>query len=389
MKKIIVNNGSVSKKYALFDSDKEIMSAHYEMLPEGFVVTETAADGEKEAQIDRKIFDKSFSDFIGKLLDRKLLSDKKEISAIGVRIVAPGKYFQEHRLIDDKFLFNLDDISDLSPLHVKPVQKELSDIRAELGNSAKIFSISDSAFHGTITTAARLYALPREMMEKLGLYRYGYHGISVSSVVNEINKGSEKYQNIVVCHLGGGSSITAVKGNQSFDTTMGFSPLEGLPMATRSGDVDPNVLISIVDSEGFDTAELQEFLYKKCGMKGLSGISGDTRVILDEIAKGNKDAENALDLYVYQIQKTIGAFFTALGGLDALIFTGTIGERSAEVRRRICDKLSLIGVKLNPGKNKLQINGDGQISSDDSRVRVLAVRTKEAEEMARIIETLV
>ncbi len=237
--------------------------------------------------------------------------------------------------------------------------------------------------------SAKLYAFPKKIIEKLGLYRYGYHGISVSSVVDDVKKNYTEYNNLVVCHLGGGSSITAVKNGQSFDTTMGFSPLEGLPMSTRAGSADPNALISIMDSEDFDTKELQNFLYKECGLKGLSGLSNDTRVILDEVSKGNPDAIKALDLYIYQIQKTIGSYFTVLGGLDAIIFTGTIGERSAEVRRRICNGLSILGVEMDPGKNKLQINGDGQITGTESKVKIFAIRTKEIKEMFRILQTLI
>lgn len=388
MKTIIVNNGSSSKKYALFDDDKEILFAHYEKTPTNFILTETVNDVDTETEIDEAFFVESFSDFVNKLITNKLIANRKEISAVAVRVVAPGLYFQEHRLIDKEYLFNLDNISDLSPLHVKPAQQEISNIIEELSD-AKIFAISDSAYHKTMNQSAKLYAFPKKLIEKLGLYRYGYHGISVNSVVDDLKNNYGEFNNVIVCHLGGGSSITAVKNGQSFDTTMGFSPLEGLPMATRAGSADPNALISIMNSEDFDTKELQNFLYRDCGVKGLSGISNDTRVILDEVAKGNQDATKALDLYVYQIQKTIGSYFTVLGGLDAVIFTGTIGERSAEVRKRICAKLQILGIELDPGKNKLQITDDGPIHGPNSKVKIFAIRTKEIKKMSKILQTLV
>jgi acetate kinase len=388
MKTIIVNNGSASKKYALFDGEKEVLSSHYEKTPSSFILTETIGNSDTEIGIDESIFTESFSDFINKLIEKKLIVNRKEISAVAVRVVAPGLYFQEHHLVDNEYLYNLDNISDLSPLHVKPTQIEISNIKDELSD-VRIFAISDSAYHKTMNQSAKLYAFPKKLIEKLGLYRYGYHGISVNSVVDEVKNNYGEFNNIIVCHLGGGSSITAVKNGQSFDTTMGFSPLEGLPMATRAGSADPNALISIMDSEDFDTKELQNFLYKECGLKGLSGISSDTRVILDEVAKGNQDAINALELYVYQVQKTIGAYSTVLGGFDALVFTGTIGERSAEVRKRICAGLQTLGVFLDPGKNKIQINGDGSIHGAESKIKIFAIRTKEIKEMSKILQTLV
>jgi acetate kinase len=388
MKTIIVNNGSSSKKYALFDEDKEILSSHYEKTPTNFILTETVLNTDTETEIKEEIFTESFSDFVNKLITKKLIVNRREISAVAVRVVAPGLYFQEHRLIDKEYLFNLDNISDLSPLHVKPTQQEISNIIDEL-SEARIFAISDSAYHKTMNQSAKLYAFPKKLIEKLGLYRYGYHGISVNSVVDDLKNNYGEFSKVVVCHLGGGSSITAVKDGQSFDTTMGFSPLEGLPMATRTGSADPNALISIMNSEDFDTKELQNFLYRDCGIKGLSGISSDTRVILDEVAKGNQDATKALDLYVYQIQKTIGSYFTVLGGLDAVIFTGTIGERSAEVRKRICAGLQVLGIYIDPGKNKLQITGDGSIYGDESKIKVFSIRTKEIKEMSKILQTLI
>jgi len=387
-KTIIVDNGSTSKKYALYDNLTQSLFSHYEKIPETFLLTEVKSGDEKESKISPETFDNSFADFIDRLFKYDLIGTEDDIGTIAIRIVAPGKFFQDHRLINKDYLMKLDEVCELSPLHIKPVKAELANIKDRLGE-VKIVSISDSAFHKTITEPAKMYAFPFELTEKLELYRYGYHGISVSSVLREFSNNFGEAANIIVCHLGGGSSVTAIKNGRSFDTSMGFSPLEGLPMATRIGNADINAVISVMDSENFDSTELQTFLYKECGMKGLSGVSDDTRVILEAAQKGNKNAELALNVYAYQIKKTIGAYRTVLGSLDALIFTGTIGERSAEIRRRICDGLESIGISIDLAKNKVQLSGRGLIGTPSSPIKIAVLPTSEIEEMAKISATII
>lgn len=387
-KTIIVNNGSTSKKYAFYTGDEFNFFAHYEQTPEKLIVTENLRGIEKEQGISVDIFKNSFSDFVDKLLEYKLLDSEDDVTGVAVRIVAPGKVFQSSQIIDDDYLEKLDEVYHLSPLHLKPVKEELAYIKSRLPG-VKIVAISDSEFHKSITGPAKIYALPKKITEKLGLYRYGYHGISVSASLREYTEKfstPEKVVNekIIICHLGGGSSITAIKDGKSFDTSMGFSPLEGLAMASRSGNVDPNALLAIMDSEDFDTKELQNFLYKECGMLGISGITADTRELLELDRSGHADAKLALDFYIYHIQKIIGSFSVVMGGLDTIVFTGTIGERSAEMRKRICEKLEILGIILDAGKNKMQLNGDGLINSADSKVKVVALSTEEIDEMAKI-----
>ncbi|HMP67367.1 MAG TPA: acetate/propionate family kinase [Candidatus Paceibacterota bacterium] len=382
-KTIIINNGSTSKKYAFFDNENYLFFGHYEETPNGFLVIEKLKSVEKEEKINKEIFANSFSDFVNKLLDYKLIESEDDITSVAIRIVAPGKIFQKHQIVDDDFLYALDQVYNLSSLHLKPVKEEIFNIKERLGNK-KILAISDSAFHSDLPDVARIYAIPESIAEKKEIYRYGYHGISVASVYNKFIKNYGPAEKIIVCHLGGGSSITAIKNGKSVDTSMGFSPLEGLPMASRIGGIDPNALITIMDSEDFDPAEMQNFMYKECGMLGISGLSSDTRVLIEEASKKNYRADLALNFYAYNVKKYIGQYYAVLGGLDAIIFTGTIGERSAEMRQRICNDLESLGIKIDLSKNKLKVNDDGLINDDNSTAKIAVLKTAEIEEMARI-----
>jgi len=387
MLNIIVNNGSTSKKYALFNKDERVYFAYYEKTPKGFLLTETVDEKDLEIEIDQEIFDTSFSHFIDSLLSKSFIKSEDDITSVTFRTVAPRKYFQEHKIIDSDFLEKLDDVFEMSPLHIKPLKESISFVSDRLPGVTKV-SISDSAFHRTLLDEAKIYALPTDLTEKLELYRYGYHGISVEYVVGYLNESDSLGDKAIICHLGGGSSVTAIKDGKSIDTSMGFSPLEGLPMATRVGNADPNSLIAIMDEMNFDTLELQDFLYKNCGVSAISGLSSDTRVLLEEVNKGNKEAELAINFYVYSIKKYIGAYATLLGGLDSLIFTGKIGERSAEVRKRVCEGLKVWGGDLDLSKNKLQVSGSGKISSSESKIDVQVVRTNEVEEMNKLAQKL-
>jgi len=382
-KTIIINNGSASKKYALYEGNVALFNIHYEQTPTNYIVTEISNKEEKEEQIDSSIFKESFSDFIDRLLKYDFISYEDDIDAVALRIVAPGKLFQEHRIIDKNYLVKLDDICELSPLHITPVKKEISEVRERLPK-VKLVAVSDSSFHKTMGENARMYAFPCKLTEELELYRYGYHGLSVASVVRLSEEKNSNLKKVVVCHLGGGSSITAVKNGQSVDTSMGFSPLEGVPMATRAGSADPNALISLINSEDFTTSELQEFLYHECGLKGISGTSGDTRIILEKAKEGDKRSQLALSVYIYQIVKTISSYYPVLGGLDAVIFTGTIGVRSAWIREQICEGLSIYSISIDLSKNKLSIKGEADLSSSESKTKVLVIPTAEIDEMAQI-----
>lgn len=381
---LIINNGSASKKYALYKDEELLFNVHYERVADSYIKTEWLGEDEKETDIDFEFFKTAFSDFIKTSIKNNIITSEEDISKIGLRVVAPSTYFQDHHIVDDDFMEILDIKRNLSPLHIKPVQEEISDVIEKMPK-VDMYAISDSAFHRDKPTYANIYAYPKNITKDLELYRFGYHGISVSSIVQSLRKSKRLPENLIVCHLGGGSSITAVKNGRSIDNTMGYSPLEGLPMATRIGNADPNSLFAIMDELDLDVKEIQNLLYKECGSKGISGVSGDTREILKMDKEGNKDAKLALDYYAYEIKKFLGAYATILGGLDMIVFTGTIGNRSADVRNRICDGLDYLGVVLDKSKNKLTIKGDGNIESNDSKVELLVLKTDEMKEMNRIL----
>ena len=384
MLNIIVNNGSASKKYSFYKDEDLLMSAHYEKIDNSFFKTEITTKQSSDEEVSIDVFKAAFKDFINTLIKEKLINSEEDISRVGIRIVAPGTFFQNNYLVDSKFLENLEDKKIISALHIGPVQKEISEI---LDNMPKIpiYAISDSAFHKDKPKFSNVYAYPKDITEKFDLYRFGYHGLSVSSIINRLKGEGKLPENLIICHLGGGSSITAVKNGLSIENSMGYSPIEGIPMATRSGNVDPNSLFAIMDEKDFTTEEMQRFLYKECGVKGISGLSGDTRVILIEAQKGNVDAKLALDYYSYEIQKTIGAYMTILGGLDTIVFTGTIGNRSSDIRKRICDNLEVLDISIDQSKNKLMIKTEGNIKNNLSKVDVLVIETHEMMEMNRIL----
>lgn len=387
MLNIIVNNGSASKKYSLYEQGETIFHVHYEKVEDYFLKTEKRKDSEESVEIESEEFENAYNSFIDSLIKYGFIKDEQGISSIGIRIVAPGTFFLNHYKIDSNFLENLEENKKLSPLHIAPVQKEITDILDRMPK-IDLYAISDSAFHKDKPDYANIYAYPKDLTEKLDLHRFGYHGLSVSSIIEFLKNKEELPEKLIVCHLGGGSSITAILDGKSIDNTMGYSPIEGIPMATRSGNIDPNTIFSIMDEKDFDTGEMQKFLYKECGFKGISGLTGDTRVILKETYNGNNDARLALDYYAYEIKKIIGSYKTILGGLDTIVFTGTIGVRSSDVRKRICDGLEQTGIELDQVKNKLTVKDSNYINTDTSESKILVVETYEMDEMNRILDQI-
>lgn len=349
---LAVNTGSASKKYAIYDRDKEVFRAHLEWDGGGLMAT--FRFGEREEK--RSVSEAEFSHGVELVLDRAeeagIISDRAEIGRVGARIVAPGEYFYSHRLIGESFFRRLEEAMEEAPLHIAPITKELAEIREALPG-ADMIAVSDSEFHATLTPETRTYALPKEAAEKYGIYRYGYHGTSVRSALRGAEKLFGKVPGrVIVCHLGSGASLTAVRDGKSFDTTMGFTPLEGLVMGTRIGDIDPGALIYLGEKLGLSYGKLEEYLNKECGLLALSGKTADIRELLKLEADGDGSAKLALGVFVYRVRKYIGAYAAAMGGADALIFTATIGERSSILRERIVEGLDFLGFRVNKRKNK-------------------------------------
>lgn len=384
-----MNPGSASRKYAFYENKKEILSVRFEKdgSSGGFIATYQFGKHKKEIKLTQNGFEKSMSMVIDFSIKEKFINDKKEIAAIGFRIVAPGGFFNKVRTINADYIKKLKAMREAAPLHIGPALSEIEKA-VKLLPATKKLGVSDSAFHSTMPEVAITYGIPLATARKLEIRRFGFHGTSVESVLRKVQKKFKKMPGrIIICHLGSGASITAIKNGASIDTSMGFTPLEGVLMGTRSGDIDAGALIYLAKKLKLSYGELDEYLNKKSGLLGVSGKSSDVRELL-ALEKKNPKTTLALDIFVYRIKKYIGAYTAALGGLDLLIFTATIGERSDIIRGRICHGLEPLGIVLDKKKNKETTQGEGFIQTQKSKVKIAVIKTNETEEIALKIQDL-
>lgn len=327
MKIITINIGSRSKKYSLFN-----------------------AEGEVEARLEIEGLEEGS---FGKFVEENNIN--AEEVKVGIRIVAPGKFFVQNRMVDDGYLANLKEAAQIAPLHIEPVIKEIDNIKNKYPG-IEIYAASDSAFHKSIPDVARVYAIPEKLRREYGIERQGYHGLSLASVVAQIQKEMVVPEKMVVCHMGGGTSVTALKDGLSVDTSMGWTPLEGVPMAERVGSIDPGVLAFISQKLSLNGIELEKFISTECGIEAISGSEkGDFRNLLkieNEETDEGKRAKLALDVYTLSITKEIGRMAAILNGCDAIAFTGAIGERSVPMRKRIVKGLEYLNIVLDQEKNE-------------------------------------
>ena len=390
MKILVINCGSSSLKYQLFDMDNE------EVLAKGLVErigiegsqikhTKTGMDSIVTVTPipDHKVGIKLVLDA---LLDKAhgVLSSLGELSAVGHRVVHGAEDFASSVRLDPKVMAALKECVPLAPLHNPANIMGIEAVTDALPSIPQV-CVFDTAFHQTMPQHAFIYGVPYGYYEKYRVRRYGFHGTShyfVSRRAAEmLDRPIEKLK-IVTCHLGNGSSITAVDGGRSMDTSMGFTPLAGVLMGTRSGDVDPALLPFIAQAEKLDMKEIDSLLNKKSGLLGVSGISSDLRDIEAAADKGEKRAKLALDVLTYGVKKYIGAYAAAMGGLDALVFTAGVGENSATVRSMVCQGMDFLGIKIDAQKNDVR-GKEADISAGESRVRVLVIPTNEELMIAR------
>ena len=380
---LVLNPGSSSFKYALYS-----MTGN-----EGSFRETQVAKGTLEHSIENSIKEcrstcRSTSEAVEKVLS--LISKdglpEMKIEAIGCRVVHGGSEFIEPTLITDEVLPRLLALNDLAPLH-NPIALETINLIRVLLPDIPCIAVFDTAFHQTIPLEAATYGLPHELCEKEGLRRYGFHGISYRHVSELLLKqfGRNPDENrMIVCHLGSGASVCAIKDGKSVDTSMGFTPTEGLLMGTRCGDIDPGLILHLMRTNYLSAERLEETLNHKSGLLGVSGISADVRDLEAAALTGNIRAEEALALFAYRVMKYIGSYSVVLDGLQDLVFTGGIGEHSAMMRDRICRRLKSIGCFLDPLKNsQLATVQPLQISSEESRVRIWIVQTDEELQIAR------
>ena len=397
MKILIINTGSASKKYSIYEGEKKIYNAHFEMEPSniagedgGYVVTETFNDtlGKEEKvkmPISGRVFERALFRLHDSLIEKKIIDSKNDIGAIGIRIVAPGEYFLQNRIVDKEFLKMAKNTLEKVPLHLGPAFEEIK-MAGKVFDTKKIVGVSDSAFHKNLPDKAKYYAIPVADSRNLGLQKFGYHGISLQSVVSQTEKRLGKLPGkTIICHLGGGASVTALRNGVSVETSMGFTPLDGLVMATRVGEIDPGAVVYLADKLRLSTRKLEDYFNNKCGLLGLSGRSDDVRELIKFEAEGDKDSALALGIYVNRLKKYIGAAAAVLGGVDLLIFAGTVGERSFIMRGRICDGLGFLGIEIDSEINNKSEGVEVEINMPESKTKILVMKTDEMEERAKAV----
>lgn len=397
MNVLVVNAGSSSLKYQLLDTNTEKVLAKglcerigidgkiEHKLPDGRkMVKEAAMPNHAEAM---KIL-------VDTLTDKEYgcISSMSEISAVGHRVVHGGDYFKESVIVTEDVIAKLENCRDLAPLHTGPALMGIAGCTEVMKDVPQVL-VFDTAFHQTMPDYAYMYALPYEAYEKYKIRRYGFHGTSHRFVSAEMCKilGKTEGTRIVTCHLGNGSSIAAIKDGKSIDTTMGFTPLEGLEMGTRCGSIDPAIVTYLMEKEGMNASEMNNYMNKKSGLLGISGISSDNRDIENAIAKGDKRAILANNMLVYEIKKYIGSYAAAMGGLDAVVFTAGLGENNPPLRKSVCSDLDFLGIEIDDEMNKKAFRQSDiiKISSDASKVDVYVIPTNEELVIARDTAALI
>ena len=390
MKVLVLNCGSSSLKYQLFSMTNE------EVLAKG-LVERIGIEGSRikhsKTGMDAVTINATIPNHkvairmvLDALLDAShgVISSLEELKAVGHRVVHGGEKFAGSVLINHEVIAALQECVPLAPLHNPANLMGIEAMTEALPNIPQV-GVFDTAFHQTMPSHAYMYGVPYHYYEKYRVRRYGFHGTShyyVSQRTAELLGKPVDHLKIVTCHLGNGSSVTAVKNGHSIDTSMGFSPLPGVIMGTRCGDVDPTLLFYLAEQEGLDTKALAHILNKESGIQGISGVSSDLRDVEEAAAAGNSRAKLAEEMLYYGIRKYIGAYAAAMGGIDALVFTAGIGENSVVAREKVCAGLEFLGIKIDAEKNKVR-GKERIVSSDDARVSVLVVPTNEELVIAR------
>jgi acetate kinase len=381
---LVLNCGSSSVKYQLIEvnAEKLLAKGSVERIGmSGATLKNTRHDGD-DITIAGEIVDHivAIEYILAVLLSRNhgVIADKAEIHAIGHRVVHGGETFTGSVVITDDVIKNIRDNFEIAPLHNPHNLRGINACQVNLPGVPQV-GVFDTAFHQQMPRKAFLYGLPYSLYKQYKIRRYGFHGTSHRFVADRAAKmmGRDiKELKLITCHLGNGCSMAAVDRGISVDTSMGFTPLEGLLMGTRTGDIDPSVILYIMAKEGIAYAEANTLLNKHSGLQGVSGVSSDMREVIAEMNNGDKKSQYAFDIFCYRVKKYVGAYTAAMGGLDALIFTGGIGENSAEVRKACCEDMSFFGISIDDVAN--QIRGkESTITTADSRTKVFVIPTNE------------
>ena len=394
MKILVLNCGSSSIKYQFIDTETKTALAKgliERIGMTGAVLTHSRYDGDK-IKIAGEILDHTMAIeyVLGVMLSKNhgVIEEKEDIEAVGHRVVHGGETFTGSVLITDDVIKALQDNIELAPLHNPPNIKGIQAVTSILPDTPQV-GVFDTAFHSQMPPKSYLYGIPYELYKKYKIRRYGFHGTShlyVSNKSSELLKKKLSELKIITIHLGNGCSIAAIDQGKSIDTSMGFTPLEGLLMGTRSGDLDPSLILYIMGKEGLSLSEAGTLLNKHSGLIGISGESSDMREILAAVKDQQKRSKYAFEIFCYRIKKYIGAYSAAMGGLDSVVFTGGIGENSSEVRSEVCSNMEYLGIKLDPLRND---NNEDIISDSSSKVSVFRIPTNEELVIAMDTNTIV
>ena len=390
MKIFVVNAGSSSLKYQLIDMETEGVLAKglCERIGVSGAITHKAADGRVyQAETAMPTHTEAFEAVVYAMTksEAKVIDSFDEISAIGHRIVQGGSIFSKSCLINPTVLDQIDELGALAPLHNPAHVLAIKACIKTFGDKIPQVAVFDTSFHQTMEPKVYMFALPYEYYEKYGVRKYGAHGTShhfVSDRVAVLENKDKKDLKIIVCHIGNGASITAVKDGVCCDTSMGFTPLDGFMMGTRTGTLDPSALTFIAEKENLSAAQINDICNKKSGMLGVSGVSNDNRDVCAAADAGNERAKLAVDMQRYQILKFVGSYVAAMNGVDVIAFTAGIGENDPDLRQYVCENLGYLGVKIDDEKNHIR-GEEIKISTDDSKVNVYVIPTNEELAIAR------
>jgi acetate kinase len=397
MKILVINCGSSSIKYQLFDMQDESVLATglVEKIGTESSIIKHQVPEKEELVIASEILDHrvGMKKVLDLLMDPEdgVIKSAEEVAAVGHRVVHGGENFSSSVVIDSNVRRAIRETIDLAPLHNPPNLLGIDAAQAQLPHAVHV-AVFDTAFHQTMPDYAYMYPLPYVLYRKHKIRRYGFHGTSHKYVSEQAAKFLGRPLDelkIVSCHIGNGASITAVQNGKSVDTSMGMTPLEGLMMGTRSGDIDPAIVPFVITKEDLTLAEVNSMMNKHSGLLGISGISGDMREVTEAMENGNDYARLAIDMYVYKIKKTIGAYIAAMNGVDAILFTAGVGENADLIRERVCEGLTFLGVELDPALNAERSKKERRISTQRSKVDVLVIPTNEELMIARETQALV
>ena len=384
MKILVINCGSSSIKYQLINTENQEMLCKGLVERIGAVTSIVRQEFKGEKPIKKTISLEDHAEALKTIMEllveanNEYLHSLDEIEAVGHRVVHGGETFKDSVLIDEDVEHAIEAAYDIAPLHNPPNLEGIRAAKKALPNVPHV-AVFDTAFHHSIPQHAYLYAIPNRLYRRYKIRRYGFHGTSHYYVSRQYYKLSGKKKDgskIITCHLGNGGSITAIKDGKSYDTSMGFTPLEGLVMGTRSGDIDPSILFFLIEKEELNLRNVHALLNKHSGLLGLSGFAADMRDLQEEADKGDRRCQEAIDVFCYRAKKYIGEYAAAMNGVDAIIFTGGIGENAYQIREKILADMDYLGIKVDAEKNK--VRGEvARISRDDSRVDIMVIPTNE------------